>query len=79
MNCCKSRFSRGKTMRLDRTLNHILADYYRVHEDGLGRVCVGAAIGTSGILPIRADDDLLWTMLLQASRPASRMPRSMMR
>jgi hypothetical protein len=35
-------------MNLDRTLNHMLADYYRVHEDGLGRVCSAQPSGQVG-------------------------------
>jgi hypothetical protein len=35
-------------MRLDRTLNHILSDYYRVSEDGLGRVCAEQPSGQVG-------------------------------
>lgn len=35
-------------MHLDRTLNHMLADYYRVHEDGLGRVCSAQPSGQVG-------------------------------
>src|SRR5277367_3311247 len=35
-------------MRLDRTLNHILSDYYRVPEDGLGRVCAEQPSGKVG-------------------------------
>jgi hypothetical protein len=35
-------------MHLDRTLNHMLSDYYRVHEDGLGRVCSAQPSGQVG-------------------------------
>ena len=35
-------------MNLDRTLNRMLADYYRVHEDGLGRVCSAQPSGQVG-------------------------------
>jgi hypothetical protein len=35
-------------MRLDRTLNQILTDYYRVYEDGLGRVCAEQPSGQVG-------------------------------
>ncbi len=35
-------------MDLTRTLNHMLADYYRVHEDGLGRICAEEPSGQVG-------------------------------
>jgi hypothetical protein len=35
-------------MRSDQTLNHILSDYYRVYEDGLGRLCAEKPSGREG-------------------------------
>jgi hypothetical protein len=35
-------------MDVDRTLDHMLSDYYRVHEDGLGRVCAEEPSGRVG-------------------------------
>src|ERR1700674_4698967 len=35
-------------MNLDRTSNHILSDYYRVHENGLGQVCAERPSGQLG-------------------------------
>lgn len=44
-----------RKMRQDRTLNQTLSDYYRVPEDGLGRVCAAQPSGEAGYFRFGSD------------------------